>query len=76
MAIFDRYTSGTEEVRTPLFKPERGANRDEVDRMFGESGAFVFGRRTYEIANGWNGAHARRRFKRDRRDVRAVERPK
>jgi dihydrofolate reductase len=25
--------------------------------MFAESGAFIFGRRTYEIANGWGGRH-------------------
>ena len=25
--------------------------------MFAESGAFIFGRRTYEIANGWDGRH-------------------
>src|SRR5882724_9472878 len=57
MAIFDWYTSGTEEVKTPLLRPEPGANREEVDRAFRESGAFIFGRRTYEIANGWGGRH-------------------
>ena len=25
--------------------------------MFAESGAFIFGRRTYEITNGWGGRH-------------------
>jgi hypothetical protein len=29
------------------------SNRDEVERMFAESGAFIFGRRTYAIAHGW-----------------------
>ena len=58
MAIFDWYFSGTEEFGgSPLFKPERGANLDEVKRMFDESGAFIFGRRTYDITNGWNGRH-------------------
>src|SRR5258708_808827 len=56
-AIFDWYFSGNEEFRTPLFKPEPGPNLDEVKRMFGESGAYVFGRRTYEIARGWGGSH-------------------
>jgi hypothetical protein len=51
--IFDWYFSGTEEVRDPLFRPAPGANRDVVERMFAESGAFVFGRRTYDITNGW-----------------------
>jgi dihydrofolate reductase len=55
--VFDWYASGTEEYRSPLFRPAPGANRDEVVKMFAESGAYVFGRRTYEIANGWNGKH-------------------
>ena len=57
MAIFDWYFSGTEEYRTPLFKPEPGPNLDEVKRMYEESGAFIFGRRTYDITNGWGGRH-------------------
>jgi dihydrofolate reductase len=55
--VFDWYFSGREEYGNPLFRPEPGANRDEVERMFAESGAFIFGRRTYEIANGWGGRH-------------------
>jgi dihydrofolate reductase len=57
MHIFDWYSSGTEEYRDPLFRPEPGANRDEVERAFAESGAFIFGRRTYDIADGWDGRH-------------------
>ncbi len=56
-AIFDWFTSGREEVGTPLFKPAAGANREQVDRMFAESGAFIFGRRTYDITSGWGGRH-------------------
>ncbi len=55
--VFDWYFSGKNEYRHPLFRPEPGANRDEVERMFADSGAFIFGRRTYEIANGWDGNH-------------------
>jgi dihydrofolate reductase len=55
--IFDWYFSGQEEYGDPLFRPEAGANRDEVERVFAESGAFIFGRRTYEIADGWGGRH-------------------
>jgi dihydrofolate reductase len=55
--LFDWYFSGREEFRHPVFRPEPGPNRDEVARMFAESGAFIFGRRTYEIADGWNGRH-------------------
>ena len=55
--VFEWYTSGQEEVRDPIFRPEPGANRDEVERMFAESGAYIFGRRTYEITDGWGGRH-------------------
>jgi dihydrofolate reductase len=57
VAIFDWYTSGDEQIETPLFKPRAGANREQVQRMFAESGAFVFGRRTYDITSGWDGRH-------------------
>jgi len=57
MHVFDWYFSGDEEYRDPLFRPEPGVNRDEVERAFAESGAFIFGRRTYEIAGGWGGRH-------------------
>lgn len=56
-SIFDWYTSGADEYRSPLFKPALGANLDEVKRMFDESGSFVFGRRTYDITRGWGGRH-------------------
>jgi dihydrofolate reductase len=55
--IFDWYSSGQESYRHKLFKPEPGANLDQVKLMYAESGAFIFGRRTYEIAHGWGGAH-------------------
>jgi dihydrofolate reductase len=55
--VFDWYFSGDEEYRDPVFRPEPGVNRDEVERMFEESGAFIFGRRTYEIVGGWGGRH-------------------
>src|ERR1700733_1604634 len=57
MAIFDWYFSGREEYRSPLFKPEPGANLEIVKQMFEESGSFIFGRKTYDITNGWNGQH-------------------
>jgi dihydrofolate reductase len=57
MHLFDWYMSGDEEYVDPLFRPARGANRDEVERMFAESGAYIFGRRTYEITGGWGGRH-------------------
>ena len=51
MSIFDWYFSGTQEYRLPMFKPKDGANLDEVKKMFAESGAFIFGRKTYDITN-------------------------
>ena len=57
MNIFNWYFSGSTEFRDPLFKPEPGPNLEEVRRMFDESGAFIFGRRTYDITHGWNGRH-------------------
>jgi dihydrofolate reductase len=57
MHLFDWYTSGTEVVHDHLFRPAPGANTDEVERMFAESGAYIFGRRTYDITNGWGGRH-------------------
>jgi dihydrofolate reductase len=55
--LFDWYFSGEKEYGDPLFRPEPGANRHEVERMFAESGAYIFGRRTYEITDGWGGRH-------------------
>ncbi len=57
MRIFDWYFSGKEQYRHALFRPEPGANLDQVKLMYEESGAFIFGRRTYDITNGWGGAH-------------------
>ncbi len=57
MAIFDWYTSGPDVMIPGIMSPEHGPNRDEVDRMFAESGAFIFGRKTYDITNGWGGRH-------------------
>ena len=41
--IFEWYSSGDEEFRDPLFRPESGLNRDEVERMFVKSGALSLG---------------------------------
>jgi hypothetical protein len=38
--VLDWYSSGADEHRHPLFRTAPGANRDEVDRMFAESGAY------------------------------------
>jgi dihydrofolate reductase len=56
MLIFNWYFSGNSEYRHPVFRPEEGANLEEVKKMFEESGAFIFGRKTYNITNGSMGA--------------------
>lgn len=51
--VFDWYDSGTEvHHHLPWLRPAPGANSDEVERAFAESGAYIFGRRTYEITDG------------------------
>ena len=55
--VFEWLTSGTEELHFPWLRPAEGANREEVERMFTDSGAYVFGRRTYDFTNGWGGSH-------------------
>ena len=57
MCIFDSYFSGRDRYRHELFRPEPGANLDQVKLMYEESGAFLFGRRTHDITNGWGGTH-------------------
>ncbi|MGH9899160.1 MAG: dihydrofolate reductase family protein [Pyrinomonadaceae bacterium] len=56
--VFEWYTSGTEELHhLPWLRPTPGVNRDEVERMFADSGAYIFERRTYNITDGWGGSH-------------------
>jgi dihydrofolate reductase len=57
MHIFDWYFSGSEQYRSHLFRIDPGPDRDQVERMFQESGAFIFGRKTYDITDGWGGRH-------------------
>ena len=54
--IFSWYFSGDTPYEGTMFKP-RGANRGVVAEMFQQAGVMLTGRRTYEIANGWNGNH-------------------
>ncbi|MGO9595265.1 MAG: dihydrofolate reductase family protein [Steroidobacteraceae bacterium] len=54
--IFDWYFSGKVPYEGTMFRPQ-GNNRTVVAEMFQQAGAMLTGRRTYEIANGWNGTH-------------------
>jgi dihydrofolate reductase len=58
MKLFDWYSSGRRpgEDGDPRFKP-KGRNKEVVDEMFATTGATLSGRRTYEIAGGWEGTH-------------------
>jgi len=58
MRIFDWYMAGPMlPGDLDILHPAAGVDREVVDEMFEESGAFVFGRRTYDITNGWDGRH-------------------
>jgi dihydrofolate reductase len=55
--VFAWYFSGSEHhPRYPMFKPE-GANWSVMERIFEQTGAMLTGRRTFDIANGWDGTH-------------------
>jgi dihydrofolate reductase len=54
--IFDWYFSGDTPYEGTMFTP-KGVNRQVVAEMFQRAGVMLTGRRTYDITNGWNGAH-------------------
>ncbi|HEV2284864.1 MAG TPA: dihydrofolate reductase family protein [Steroidobacteraceae bacterium] len=54
--LFDWLFSGDAPYAGSMFRPS-GANRQVVAEMFARAGAMLTGRRTYEIAHGWNGTH-------------------
>lgn len=55
--IFDWYFTGAKHRPAGSMFAPAGNNRKVVDAMFEEAGAMLTGRRTYEIAKGWNGTH-------------------
>jgi dihydrofolate reductase len=55
--IFDWYQGGREAIHgDERFRPT-GADRPIVEAMFRDYGAMIFGPRTYDITNGWDGRH-------------------
>jgi len=54
--LFDWYSTPEQRNEGELFDP-KGANLGVVDEMRRRAGVMLTGRRTYEIANGWNGSH-------------------
>jgi dihydrofolate reductase len=61
--VFDWYFSGDVEVPMPIPTPEftfrvSPASADHLRSLMAEVGAFLTGRRTFEVADGWAGQHA------------------
>ncbi len=54
---FDWYLKGQEAYQDPSLKPESRENLEEMRRILTESGAFIFGRRTYEVFKSWGEHH-------------------
>src|ERR1700754_4873442 len=55
--VFDWDTTGKENYPKGSFFKTEGPNRAVADEMFARYGAFVAGRRTYDLAEGWHGSH-------------------
>ena len=61
--VFDWYFSGDVEIPMPIPTPEltfhvSAASSDHLRGLMAEVGAFLTGRRTFEVADGWGGQHA------------------
>jgi dihydrofolate reductase len=54
--LFDWYHGGEVMRGDPRFAP-LGRDRDVVELMFETYGAFITGRRTYDLTRGWDGTH-------------------
>lgn len=55
--IFDWYQGGGEAIHGDKRFHPAGADRPVVEAMFRDYGAMIFGRRTYDITDGWGGRH-------------------
>jgi dihydrofolate reductase len=60
--VFDWYFSGDVEVPMPIPTPDftfrvSAPSADHVRGLMAEVGAFLTGRRTFEVAGGWDGQH-------------------
>ena len=61
--VFDWYFSGDVEVPMPIPTPDftfhvSPASAEHLRGLMAETGAFLTGRRTFEVADGWGGQHA------------------
>src|SRR3954447_5385167 len=61
--VFDWYFSGDVEVPMPIPRPDFSfrmspPSAEHVRNVISETGAFLTGRRTFEVADGWDGLHA------------------
>ena len=55
--VFDWLATGSETDSGESFFKTEGANRAILDELFERIGAYVSGKRTYDLANGWGGRH-------------------
>ena len=55
--VFDWLSTGSEPYPEGTFLKTEGANRAIVDELFTRIGAYVSGKRTYDLAEGWGGRH-------------------
>jgi dihydrofolate reductase len=61
--VFDWYFSGDVDVPMPIPRPDFSfrmspPSAEHVRNVISETGAFLTGRRTFEVADGWDGRHA------------------
>lgn len=55
--LFDWLSTGSEPYPEGTFLKAEGANRAIIDELFDRVGAYVSGKRTYDLAEGWGGRH-------------------
>jgi dihydrofolate reductase len=55
--LHDWLLAGSELYEGSTFLRPPGRDRELVHAMFATTGALLTGRRTYDLANGWNGSH-------------------
>ncbi|HTE13024.1 MAG TPA: dihydrofolate reductase family protein [Chitinophagaceae bacterium] len=55
--LHDWLFNGTSVNRHNPFFKTKAVSLPVVNRMIKDTGAMIFGRRTYDITNGWNGSH-------------------
>src|SRR4249920_3556221 len=55
--LHDWLFNGQSKIKTNEFFKPKPANRPVINHMLKNTGAMIFGRRTYDITKGWGGSH-------------------